>query len=726
MANVWKIGSRWNPYGAAHASILSIFRRNKVVFVGLNDEQWFFDNVNKGDYFAIADGYQIVAIAKATSEPDYIGKLKEIVVTERDNKVFSLEENKDWAVGVKVQIHDIQKSDWDKFYYQKRATICRVNWQFSRQIIDYYENVSPDFSISSRTSTLTFNGQPAYSPLISNKITYIIPVYQRPYEWTENQIRPFISDIINGFLGKERNSTHPEPLFIGTMQLAQKWYISRDEIQQDVIDGQQRITTLTLFLRELQRLYPGCKALSSLDFNWIETHVSKEQGRYLEDYLNDKPEEDTNPYYKNAHLISNCFQNELDGIENEVKFDEERFCKYLLHSLYFVVIETSAGVSKTIQIFNTINNTGLDLNGSDLFKVRMYEYLTDCKGEDESAFERIQGVYQLLDSKNKAYGSTITGFDGILDIYKNVLVTKYGLNSVFYAFNWETFFERLFDTLLGIKVHENFGPVLTNKDFEISLKEISEVIEMRFAFEQYNYQSLESEFAIDLTGSWSRYSRSIWLVLYQFLYFYRADENKYNTLETLLINLNKLFFIYSVSYAKQIYEINSFVSEIIKEMPVKAPDVIVKTVKTKIASYNRNWLKDTVGGYITDNDKKKRLICGLSTFLEERFNNVDGVIKNIFYTPFDIEHIHANADEAVQIDDTLQNSIGNLAQLEFSINRSIQAVPFSQKIIQYKDSNYLTFKRIAANHSKWDTEEVEKRREEEVNKILHYIYDEES
>jgi len=724
MANVWKIGSRWNPYGAAHASILSIFRRNKVVFVGINDEQWFLDNVKRGDYFAIADGYQIVAIAKATSEPDYIGNLKEIVVTARDNEVFNLEDNKDWAVGVKVQIHDIQKSDWEKFYYQKRATICRVNWEFSRQIIDYYENVSPVFSISSRTSTLTNNGNPGYSPLISNKITYIIPVYQRPYEWSEREIKPFISDIVNGFFGKERNSSHPEPLFIGTMQLAQKWYISKDEIQQDVIDGQQRITTLTIFLHELKKLYPDCKALSSLGFNWIETHVSKEQGRYLEDYLNDNPEEATNPYYRNAHLISSCFQSELEGVESDVVFDVEHFCNYLLHSLYFVVIETTAGVSKTIQIFNTINNTGLDLNGSDLFKVRMYEYLTDCKGEDESAFERIQGVYQLLDSKNKDNGNILTGFDGILDIYKNVLITKYGLNSVFYAFNWETFFERLFDTLLGIKVHENFGPVLSIKGFEISLKEISEVIEMRFAFEQYSYQALETEFAMNLTNWWSRYSRSIWLVLFQFLYFYRADENKYSLLEALIINLNKLFFIYSVSYAKQIYEINDFISRLVKGMATKTPNTIIDSVKSKIASYNRDWLKDTVGGYITDYDKKKRLICALSTFLEERFKNPQGVIENIFYTPFDIEHIHANADEAVQIDDTLQNSIGNLAQLEYSINRSIQAIPFSQKRIQYKNSNYLTFKRIAANYSKWDTEEAEKRRKEEVEKILNYIYDE--
>lgn len=722
MATVWKIGSRWSSYGAANASILSIFRRNKVVFVGLEDESWFLENVHRGDYFAIADGYQIVAIAKATSFPDYIGNLKDIIVKEQDNSVFNLEENKNWAVGVKVQIHDIRKEDWSRFYYMKRASICRVNYELSSSLVDYYENDALPFAISSRTCSLTDGGNPNYSALLNPHITYIVPVYQRPYEWSEDNIRPFVTDILNGYLGKERNAAHPEPLFIGTMQLAQPWHISKTEIQQDIIDGQQRITTLTIFLNELKRLHPEAKALAKLGFNWIETHVSKEQGYYLDSYLSGKPAEEQNQYYANARLISDIFLNEIGNLEKEINI--ERFCDYLLHSLYFVVIETTAGVSKTIQIFNTINNSGLDLNGSDLFKVRMYEYLTDCKGEDESAFEKIQAVYQLLDKKNRECGKNVTGFDGILDVYKNVLVTKFNLNSMFYAFGWDTFFERLFDTLLGIKTWDNFGPVLSNKEFEISLDEIAVVIETRFEFESYNYQSVETRFAVYQSTWWSRYSRSVWLIIYQFLYFYRKDENKYSSLETLLICLNKLFFIYSVTFYKQIYEINSFVSDLIKSIAKSNPEEIIKTVKDKIASYDRESLKETLGGYITNNDKRKRLVCSLSTYLEERYDNPDGVWENIFGTAFDIEHIHANADELVQIDETLQNSIGNLGQLEYDINRSIQAIPFSQKRLRYKDSKYLTFKHIAKNFEKWDQEEAENRRKNEVDRMLKYIYDE--
>lgn len=179
-----------------------------------------------------------------------------------------------------------------------------------------------------------------------------------------------------------------------------------------------------------------------------------------------------------------------------------------------------------------------------------------------------------------------------------------------------------------------------------------------------------------------------------------------------------------MTFYKQIYEINSFVSDLIKSIAKSNPEEIIKTVKDKIASYDRESLKETLSGYITNNDKRKRLVCSLSTYLEERYDNPDGVWENIFDTAFDIEHIHANADELVQIDETLQNSIGNLGQLEYDINRSIQAIPFSQKRLRYKDSKYLTFKHIAKNFEKWDQEEAENRRKNEVDRMLKYIYDE--
>ena len=188
------------------------------------------------------------------------------------------------------------------------------------------------------------------------------------------------------------------------MQLSKRKPISNIEYEHDVVDGQQRITTLTILLNELKKMFPRCGLLHDLDFRWLKTHVSEQQNNYLYNYIHTNANEENNRYYKNSQIIVKTIENFLQNQDENFVFDIDDFCNYLFYNVIFVVIETSAGLSKTIQIFNTINNTGLDLNGSDLFKIRMYEYLRDVKMEDETVFEQIQKVYNLVDVNNKQYG----------------------------------------------------------------------------------------------------------------------------------------------------------------------------------------------------------------------------------------------------------------------------------------------------------------------------------
>ena len=66
MATIWKVGSRWgnNP----GASLLRIFRRNGVVFIGHQKRLHAFEEVRRDNYMAISDGKTIVAVAKVLDE----------------------------------------------------------------------------------------------------------------------------------------------------------------------------------------------------------------------------------------------------------------------------------------------------------------------------------------------------------------------------------------------------------------------------------------------------------------------------------------------------------------------------------------------------------------------------------------------------------------------------------------------------------------------------------
>ena len=77
----------------------------------------------------------------------------------------------------------------------------------------------------------------------SGDITYEIPVYQRNYAWEEDQIRTLVQDIYDAF----KATPQKESYYIGTLVTFDKG----DKVY-EVIDGQQRLTTIYLLLKVLQ------------------------------------------------------------------------------------------------------------------------------------------------------------------------------------------------------------------------------------------------------------------------------------------------------------------------------------------------------------------------------------------------------------------------------------------------------------------------------------------
>ncbi|MCW1448496.1 DUF262 domain-containing protein [Citrobacter freundii] len=77
--------------------------------------------------------------------------------------------------------------------------------------------------------------------LTENK-KYIIPSYQRPYSWTVDNAEQLIDDIYESSQSEERE------YFIGSMIC-----INKGQNQYEVVDGQQRLTTLSIIVSELKK-----------------------------------------------------------------------------------------------------------------------------------------------------------------------------------------------------------------------------------------------------------------------------------------------------------------------------------------------------------------------------------------------------------------------------------------------------------------------------------------
>lgn len=590
------------------------------------------------------------------------------------------------------------------------------------------------FSISAKTCTLKYNSQEGKTTIFGSDTKYVIPIYQRPYSWSDEQIRKFLSDIFTSFWGNDGNSAE-EPMFIGTMQLSNK----NDNNEQDIIDGQQRLTTFLIFIKVLKHKFPNCEEIKDITLNWLRTRVNNgKQQSYLEEVITSDLEfndETLNPYLKNAYLINEVIEEEIKDEEgNPLNFNVDSFILHLLSNIYFVVIETRAGLSKTLQIFNAINTTGLDLNGGDIFKIRMYEYLRDKKRKDETAFDEINRLYQKIDNNNSSLKYNATDIRGILGIYQYIIIAKYNLPVTLYSYGTDTFFERLFDTLFNINQWEHFKNNV--KNLELSIEDIEKIIEVRYKWEGDGYGTAEDACAMNFIW-WSRYSR-YWNLTFVFLYKFKDEENYWDKMLLFVRQLSKLYIIYSIRFGKAVNEIHSFTYLLIKELIHGSFEDVMKTLNQKIGKLenHKGWgdFENALSGDITCNAKIKNIICRLSAMLDEDYRTNDEVRielirKGLFETAIDIEHIQSyhdsNGEKREDVWNEWQeniNSIGNLMILEQEINRSISNNPYEIKVERYLESNFLIVKKHPELYSKWDLKNCLERKQKEKEKILNYIF----
>lgn len=597
----------------------------------------------------------------------------------------------------------------------------------------YKTDHMPQFSIMAKTCTLKYNVQEHGGIILDGQTRYEIPIYQRPYAWAEKEILKFLQDILASFDGG--NNERSEPMFIGTMQLSER----KDKNIQQIIDGQQRMTTFLLLFQVLQKKFNGQTELDNLNGSWLRTEVNNgEQQLLLDQFLKSSYPFDNdshNPYIRNAALIDEVLNEEMrdEATDEPVVWDVAAFVRHLLTDIYFVVIETKAGLTKTLQIFNAINTTGLDLNGGDVFKIRMFEYLRDIKKEKDAVFRDISELYQKIDRANIEAKYTVTDIHEILGIYQFLLIARYELPATLYSYGADTFFERLFDTILNNGQWPNFTDA---RKIELSLADISKLIDVRIEWENSWYVTAEDACMYSLSR-WSRYGR-YWVlcVIFRYVYRERADVNAQSLI--FYKQLAKLFIVYSCLFLKAINEIHTFSYSLLQLMLKADSEMVIDAVVKKM---DRVWkpevlhsFKVVLDGGIAYNAKIKNIVCRLSAMLDEEYQTddvrtIEAIKGRLFESDIDIEHIQPYQDlEPLDRDKIWAewkediNGIGNLSILEETINRSIGNCRYSEKVIKYRGSQYAIIQQVVADYPEWNYESCLRRKGKEIEKITNYLF----
>ncbi|AEF82404.1 DUF262 domain-containing protein [Leadbettera azotonutricia] len=204
--------------------------------------------------------------------------------------------------------------------------------------------------------------------LSQNKTQFIIPVYQRNYDWKIEQCKQLLDDLMT--IGNN-NDIH----FIGSIvYLHDSIYTATDIKELVIIDGQQRLTTIMLIYVALYRLAKFLNKNSLFDeinetylINKYSSSSEKLKLRNTENndrafrfLLEDNQSTDYNEY-------SNIIRN-FDYIKDRINENNYEVVLAGLSKLSYVEISLERGKDDPQKIFESINSTGLELSQADLIR----------------------------------------------------------------------------------------------------------------------------------------------------------------------------------------------------------------------------------------------------------------------------------------------------------------------------------------------------------------------
>lgn len=233
---------------------------------------------------------------------------------------------------------------------------------------------------------------------------FVIPEYQRPYNWTEDEIDTLFDDLwtFSNSIDINSNKTY----FLGSVVS----YNSDKKDEQEIIDGQQRITSLFLLLRAIYtkltagntdiRTKEEKNFISEIEPTIWRTNKFTGEVNYSEillrsDVINNEGNEILKKILETGKVDENATDNYSKNYKRLLKLYEEHSVEEPLKIYKFIftvlnqtiLLPISAGCEDTaLTIFSTLNDRGLPLSDADIFKSKIYNHLSKSGKENLSKF----------------------------------------------------------------------------------------------------------------------------------------------------------------------------------------------------------------------------------------------------------------------------------------------------------------------------------------------------
>ncbi|WP_134355112.1 DUF262 domain-containing protein [Flavobacterium psychrophilum] len=264
------------------------------------------------------------------------------------------------------------------------------------------------------------------SEIFADNNSYEIPNYQRPYSWNQDNVSDLVNDINDAF------ENDLKEYFIGSIIT-----IEKDKKTFEVVDGQQRLTTITLIFSALRNLIKNETAKSELQKKILPINaltdepeqprlkVRNKEEMFFYDYilLNKKLDDDYNFLEIERKFIKNV--RTIETLLGE--YDEtylKKYANYLLQNVYLVLVKTDSFES-AYRLFNVLNARGLALSNADLLKNLLFGR---CSNETEQ--KKVEKYWNLLEDI-----ITLKNIDIFLSHYRTSLKGNKAQNDLFQEYD---------------------------------------------------------------------------------------------------------------------------------------------------------------------------------------------------------------------------------------------------------------------------------------------------
>ena len=277
--------------------------------------------------------------------------------------------------------------------------------------------------------------------IFSDEFWFVVPQYQRPYVWQEDNIQELIEDLYYAFENKE-NSEY----FLGALVL--KRTKEKEFKEYEILDGQQRLTTLCMMIAVLRDL------MSKPKYKWtLSEMIYQEENDLLKVPARSRLKYNTRDKVKDfmrdfvipngstrRKELGNCMESSNISVANMSKAiitmhnifakreDLEAFTIFLLNNVLFIYVSTD-NTEDAFRLFAILNDRGMPLSNADILKsINIGEVPSDELDEYSKNWEYLEEKYNKGFDRFLSFSRTILlknkPNSNLLDEYENNIYKK--------------------------------------------------------------------------------------------------------------------------------------------------------------------------------------------------------------------------------------------------------------------------------------------------------------